>query len=206
MDPCSFTNSDVFRTESVHFDWTIDFEKKAIIGSVALKCNVIQDISWNSKCFQDSSALDKWYGVYLSELELDIYRVINVIFTGLRRVIPQFYFLRFSQPHVYASQEVNFIVLIRVVRMWPQISLYCYSHPFTETNPLHHTNLNFFINKYLFVSRSISKYFPKRFRHMFIVYIVLSFLYASSFNSVCGQKRNLADRRSNKNQLSENAR
>ena len=39
-DPCSFTNSDKFRTESIHFDWLINFESQCIEGTAALKCSV----------------------------------------------------------------------------------------------------------------------------------------------------------------------
>jgi len=40
MDPCSFTNSDVFRTKSIHFEWDIDFDKKQIAGVVSLSCDI----------------------------------------------------------------------------------------------------------------------------------------------------------------------
>ena len=39
-DPCSFTNSDKFRSESIHFDWLINFESQCIEGTAALKCSV----------------------------------------------------------------------------------------------------------------------------------------------------------------------
>lgn len=38
MDPCSFSNIDVFRTQSIHFDWDVDFENKAIKGHATLTC------------------------------------------------------------------------------------------------------------------------------------------------------------------------
>ena len=43
MDPVSFTNADCFRTESLHFDWTLDFEKGQIDGTVQLNVNVLKD-------------------------------------------------------------------------------------------------------------------------------------------------------------------
>ena len=43
MDPVSFTNADFFRTESLHFDWTLDFEQGQINGTVQLNVNVLKD-------------------------------------------------------------------------------------------------------------------------------------------------------------------
>ena len=43
MDPCSFSNSDVFVTKSIHFDWSIDFEQKQITGAVSLTCALLKD-------------------------------------------------------------------------------------------------------------------------------------------------------------------
>ena len=40
MDPCSFSNIDVFRTQSIHFDWNVDFENKAIKGHATLTCDL----------------------------------------------------------------------------------------------------------------------------------------------------------------------
>ena len=43
MDPVSFTNADFFQTESLHFDWTLDFEQGQINGTVQLNVNVLKD-------------------------------------------------------------------------------------------------------------------------------------------------------------------
>ena len=43
MDPVSFTNADYFRTESLHFDWALDFEQGQINGTVQLNVNVLKD-------------------------------------------------------------------------------------------------------------------------------------------------------------------
>ena len=40
LDPCSFTNSDVFKTTDVNFIWKIDFDLAILDGSVELKCSV----------------------------------------------------------------------------------------------------------------------------------------------------------------------
>merc|ERR1711953_341953 len=42
MDPCSFTNSDVFRTTDAHFIWQINFDDGILVGSVELKCTVLK--------------------------------------------------------------------------------------------------------------------------------------------------------------------
>ena len=42
MDPCSFSNIDVFRTAAIHFDWDVDFAAKAIRGHVTLTCDLLK--------------------------------------------------------------------------------------------------------------------------------------------------------------------
>ena len=43
MDPCSFTNANDFQAKSVHFDWSIDFDKKEINGAVTQLCKLMKD-------------------------------------------------------------------------------------------------------------------------------------------------------------------
>ena len=39
----SFTNADDFKTESVHFNWALDFDGGKIDGTVELKVNVLKN-------------------------------------------------------------------------------------------------------------------------------------------------------------------
>jgi leukotriene-A4 hydrolase len=43
MDPCSYSNYDFIRTTAMAFDWSINFEKKVIGGSVEIECKIIKD-------------------------------------------------------------------------------------------------------------------------------------------------------------------
>lgn len=43
MDPCSYTDSSVFLITEFDFDWSIDFEKRVISGTVALECDILAD-------------------------------------------------------------------------------------------------------------------------------------------------------------------
>ena len=41
-DPVSFTNAECFITQSLHFDWRLDFDKGCIDGTVQLNVNVLK--------------------------------------------------------------------------------------------------------------------------------------------------------------------
>jgi len=43
MDPCSYTDSSIFLITEFDFDWSIDFEKRVILGKAALKCKILKD-------------------------------------------------------------------------------------------------------------------------------------------------------------------